>query len=58
MSAPSIAMGDRFQGRKYPYHFCPQILRMLRLLIGDAFSVIQNNHFMIYEYSFFIQNLI
>ena len=28
------------------------------ILIIDAFSVIQNNHFMIYEYSFFIQNLI
>ena len=44
-SAPSAAMGDRFQGRWYLFHYCPQILRMLRLLRGDAFSVIPNNHF-------------
>ncbi len=47
MSVPSIVTGDRFQGRKISYHFCPQILWMLRLLRGDAFSVILNSHFVI-----------
>ncbi len=39
---PHLLLGDRFQGRKYPFHSSPQILWMLRLLRGDAFSVIPN----------------